>query len=147
MWPLLILIPILAGCREALVKEDIKLNKIDDLDGNFVRRWNKTASDGVITPDEFRGAEQFAQQTMGKGDDTFVDNLKQLTEFPMENVQDILQQQGQLDALKKSAAKFGLNIYNLKIVLSNSANDTRIIETGANIPGYVTGKIEVRKQW
>lgn len=146
MWPLLLLIPILARCGGTQVKENAKLKEMGDLDANFVRTWNKSASDGVISPDEFRGAEQFAHQTMGEGDDAFVDNLKQLIEFPMESVHDVLQQQEQLDALKRSAAKFGLNIYNLKIVLSNSERDTRIIETGADIPDYLTGKIQVRRQ-
>jgi hypothetical protein len=146
MWPLLLLIPILARCGGAQPKENDQLKEVNELDDNFVRHWNMSASDGMINPDEFHRAEQLAQQTMGKGDDTFMGNLRQLTESPVRSLEEVLQQQEQFDSLKKSAAKFGLNIYNLEIFLSNTTRDTRIIETGANIPDYLTGKIQVRRQ-
>lgn len=146
MWPLLLLIPILARCSGSQAKQNVELKKINDLDGHFVRLWNKSASDGVISPDEFRGAGQLARQTLGNGDDAFVDNLTYLTEFPSQDVGEALQRQMQLDSIKTSAAKFGLTIYNLKVVLSNTPTDTRVIETGANISGHLTGRIQIYRR-
>ena len=112
---------------------------------DFVASWNSKASDSVITPDEFVLLKTLSAKTVGDQDDSFIDGLEDITTpyWGNNTFGDTLEKLLKLNSLKQAAVRFGMNVADIQINISDTSKDRRVIHTGPVVANVMNGSFDV----